>query len=265
MKKTTNKEYALITGTTSGIGYAFCEKFASKKINLILVSRNEELVLKQKELLTQKHAIDVKYIILDLSEKNCVQKIMEYITGHNIQIDYLVNNAGYNEVGNFLKTDLEKELLMIQLHISFVTELTKSILPQMVSRRKGKIVNLGSTGSYIASPYHAVYTGTKAYTLFFSRALYAELRGTGVTVTCVCPGSTKTGFAKKAGIENTLLFKLFVLKPERVAKKGFRAMKKGKREIIVGFYSKIQVLTSKIMPKRFVDYLAKKMSANINS
>jgi len=259
MKKIKEKEYALITGTTSGIGYELCEKFASKNINLILASRNEELLMSQKERLTQKYGIEVYYITLDLSLIDSAKKLADYVKSLNIPIDYLVNNAGFNEVGYFLNTDINKELSMIRLHTVFVTELTKYILPHMVKRKKGRILNFGSTGSFVPSPTDAVYCATKAYILFFSKALHGELRKTGVKVTVACPGATKSGFAQKAGIQSAPMFNTFVLSAKKVANKSFKAMKRGRRVKIVGFYGKFQVLFSKILPARFSDYLAVKI------
>jgi short-subunit dehydrogenase len=200
----------LITGTTSGIGKAFAEKFASMGNNIILVSRNRDKLQHQQIDLQSRYQVSVRYIPCDLAEVNAADTIMEKIRSWGLSVDVLINNAGFNEAGCFTNTNLAKELDMIQIHIKALTALTKLFLPGMIARRHGRILNVGSTGSYMPCPNDAVYAATKAYVLSFSNGLYQELKGTGVTVTCLCPGATQTLFAEKANINNTLLFKLFV-------------------------------------------------------
>jgi len=211
----------LITGTTSGIGKAFAEKFASMGNNLVLVSRNKDKLQHQQIDLQSRYQVSVEYISCDLTEVDAVEMIMEKICSWGLSIDVLVNNAGFNEAGCFMNTSLSNELNMIQVHIKALTALTKSFLPGMIKRGCGRILNIGSTGSYMPCPYDAVYAATKAYVLPFSNGLYQELKGTGVTITCLCPGATQTLFAEKANINNTLLFKFFVMQPEVVAAIGY--------------------------------------------
>ena len=188
----------LITGTTSGIGKAFAEKFASMGNNIILVSRNRDKLQEQQIDLQSRFQVSAEYISCDLAEVDAVDMIMEKIRSRGLSVDVLVNNAGFNEAGCFTNTNLSKELDMIQVHIKALTALTKSFLPGMIKRGYGRILNIGSTGSYMPCPYDAVYAATKAYVLSFSNGLYQELKGTGVTVTCLCPGATKTLFAEKS-------------------------------------------------------------------
>ena len=246
---------ALITGTTSGIGYALCEKFASEKSDIILVSRNIEQLTRQQEYLQRYFGVKTWAIQQDLALQDAAQNVYEKLCDLKLNVDYLVHNAGFNESGRFIETDIEKEKGMIQLHIVFVTELTKLILPDMVARKTGKILIIGSTGSYVPCAMDAVYAATKAYNLFFSKAIRAELKGTGVTVTTLCPGATDTNFAEKAGMKETLLFRLFVMKPKKVAHAGYKSMMKGKASHIPGLYNKLMVISSKIFPAAFIDYL----------
>ena len=246
---------ALITGTTSGIGYALCEKFASEKINLVLVSRNYENLIKQQEYLQQNYEIKAWIINQDLVLPEAAQIVYAKVREMGLDIDYLVNNAGFNEAGKFLDTDISKEINMIQLHITFVTELTKLFLSDMAKRKSGKVLLIGSTGSFIPCPMDAVYAATKAYTLFFSKAIMAEMKGTGVTITTICPGATQTNFALKAGIQDTLLFKMFVMKPEKVANAGYKSMMRGRTKHIPGLYSKLLVISSKIVPASIINFL----------
>lgn len=252
-------KYAVVTGSTSGIGKAFAEKLAKEKYNLILVSRDEGKLLDQQKILSQVFDIVVCTIAIDLTEPGAAKKVFEEVTQRMLVVEILINNAGFNECGTFLETDIEKEVSMIQLHAICTTELMKFFLPSMVKQGYGRIVNLGSTGSYMACPNDAVYAATKTYILQMSKGINAELKGTGVVVTTLCPGSTKTAFALKAGMEGTLLFKLFVMEPEVVVDIGYRAMLKGRTSVIVGLYNKILVFTSKITPPSILNPLTQKM------
>ncbi len=147
-----------------------------------------------------------------------------------------------------MDTRLDRELEMINMHIRFVTELTKRILVHMKENGYGRILNVGSTGSFIPSPTDAVYSATKAYIMSFSNALCGELGKTGIKVTTLCPGATETEFAAKANIQNTLLFRIGVMKPEKVVGIAYRKMMKGRRLVIPGIYNKLLVVFSKVMP-----------------
>lgn len=238
----------LITGTTSGIGKAFAEKFAAQGNQVILVARNEEKLKQQQIFLQNQYHGNATYIAVDLSKENAVDLIMERLEELGMSVDILINNAGFNECGFFTDTSFEKEQEMINLHIRFVTELTKRILLHMKENGYGRILNVGSTGSYIPSPTDAVYAATKAYILSFSNALCGELKKTGVKVTTLCPGATKTEFATKAKIEDTMLFRLAVMKPEKVVEIAYPKLLKGKRLVVPGMYNKFLVLFSKIIP-----------------
>lgn len=249
----------LITGTTSGIGKAFAEKFANTGNNIILVSRNESKLQQQQIDLQSRYHVSVKCIFCDLAKDNAADVIMDKISSMGLSVDILINNAGFNEAGYFIDTSLEKELNMIQIHIKALTALTKLILPGMIERKYGRILNVGSTGSYMPCPCDAVYAATKSYVLSFSNGLHQELKGTGVTVTCLCPGATKTLFADKADINNTLLFKLFVMQPEIVAAIGYNNLLKGKRTVTAGLYNNLLVLSAKLLPISIINPIAQWM------
>ena len=187
----------LITGTTSGIGKALAEKFASEKMNVILVARDRKKLEQQQSFLQNQYQVKVNYILYDLTKEDAVDFIIEQIKQWRIQIHILVNNAGFNECGLFTNTDMEQETKMIDLHIRFVTQLTKRILPMMKKNNYGRIVNVGSTGSFIPSPSDAVYSATKAYIMSFSNALYGELKKTDIKITLLCPGQRKQNLRQK--------------------------------------------------------------------
>ncbi|MFV0394195.1 MAG: SDR family NAD(P)-dependent oxidoreductase [Coprobacillaceae bacterium] len=248
----------LITGTTSGIGYELSKIYAKKKYHLILVSRSREKLLKQKEeLLTMDNKVDI--ISFDLGKDNAADKVYQEVVKNHWHVDILINNAGFNEAGFFMETSRHKEQEMIALHVQFTTDMMKIFLPSMKEVGYGKILNIGSTGSYIASPKDAVYAATKAYNLHLSKALHAELKGTGISITTLCPGSTRTEFAKKANMNETLLFKIFVMSADKVARIGYKALQKRKSIVIPGLYNKVLVLSSKILPYSFIGWMTKKM------
>ena len=255
-KDHSKKRTVLITGTTSGIGYELSKIFASEGFDLVLVSRNEQKLNVQKEDLKKKYGGKVYTIAKDLSEPKAPEEIFSDVQSWGIHIDILVNNAGFNESGLFYETSLEKELQMLQVHIASLTHLTKLFLPGMTKNNYGKILNLGSTGSFTPCPMDAVYCATKAYVLSFSSALRAELSGTGVTVSTLCPGATKTDFAKKANMENTLLFKRFVMEPQEVAAIAYREFMRNKKIIIPGLYNRLLVLSIPLTPSKILDKIS---------
>lgn len=243
-----NNKIALITGCTSGIGKALSVKFAQQGYNLILVAKNKDKLKELSNHLSQTFRIKSVFIVYGLEKPEAAEYVFRRVQELDLKIDVLVNNAGFNEFGSFIKTSREKEHDMMKL-----------FLPSMVDNKQGKILNIGSTGSYISCPYDAVYAATKSYILSVSKGISSELKGTGVTITTLCPGSTKTEFAAKAGMEDTLLFKLFVMSPERVADIAYKAVMKRKTIVVAGIYNKILVMSSCILPNRFVDYISKMM------
>jgi len=252
-------KYALITGTTSGIGKALAEKFAQEKVNLVLVSRDLEKLSAQANQLSGQYSIKAHVIAVDLKKPDAAQMIYDRVKEMDIDVQYLVNNAGFNESGPLLETNWVNDADMIRVHAICTTEMMKLFIPDMVKSGYGRVLNLGSIASYMACPYEAVYAATKAYVLSVSKAVGAELKGTGVTVTTLCPGATRTEFAGKAGMENTLLFRIFVMKPEKVANIGYRAAMRGKSYVIAGVYNKLQVFLSKLTPPFILNPVLKMM------
>jgi uncharacterized protein len=238
----------LITGTTCGIGYALAEIFAKNKFDIVLVSRNEEKLKKQKEYLSKNYSIKVHAFTKELSEVSAAEEIFKFTKNNNLQIDILINNAGFNESGTFYETDIVKEINMINVHVLTLTHLTKLFLYEMIKNKSGKILNLASTGAFAPCPLDAVYCATKAYVYNFSKAVNSELKGSGVSVSAVCPGATKTEFAGKADMENTMLFKNFVMPPEKVAETAYKKLMSNKAEIIPGLYNKVLVIFMRLTP-----------------
>jgi len=244
---------ALITGATSGLGYEFVQLLAKDQYDLIVVARNEEQLLSIKSKFPQLH---VTAISKDLSKPGSVKEVVEEIREKQLQVDLLINNAGFGLLGEFDELNVEKQLEMIQLNISALTELTHAFLPEMKKRKSGKIMNVASTAAFQPGPMMAVYYATKAYVLSFSEALVEELMGTGVSVTTLCPGATKTNFGSVANVEKTKMFSK-AMDANTVAALGYSGMQKGKRVVITGSTNKVGAAAAKFLPRSTTAKIAK--------
>jgi short-subunit dehydrogenase len=244
------KKHALITGATSGIGYELAKLLAVEGYNLVLVARNEEN-LKQTALEMEQlnGGIHTHIIAADLFESDAAQKVYDKTTELGITVNVLVNDAGQGEWGRFIKTDLTREVDLIQLNIISLISLTKFYLKEMVERNEGKILQLASSVSKAPSPYLSVYAATKAFVLSFTEALVEELKDTEVSITALQPDATDTDFFHKAKAENTVTYKERDLyTPEEVAKAGFEGLMKGDSTVVPGFMNKTQRAMNTVMP-----------------
>lgn len=245
---------ALITGASSGLGADFARLFAKDGYELVLVARSED---KLREL-ARDLGVKTTVIAADLSRPNAAADVVAQLGA--IEIDALVNNAGVGLAGAFIETDLQTELDMIQLNVVALTQLTKLLLPAMLQRGRGKILNVASTASFQPGPLMAVYYATKAYVLSFSEAIAEELRKTPVTVTALCPGPTATGFVAAANVSETRLFTLMPpMESEKVARIGYEAMKRGRRVVIPGVKNKLLAESVRVSPRRVVTTIVRKM------
>ena len=251
--------YTLITGASSGIGYELAKLFAKEKHNIILIARREERLNTLSRDLENNYKVKTLIIPKDLSKPQSAQEIYDLIKQNDITVDYLINNAGFIVYGKFSETNWFEEHKMIQLNLLTLTHLIKLFLPEMVRRKKGKILNICSTGSFVPGPFNAVYCATKNYTLSLSEAIAEELNGTGVTVTALCPGGTKTEFAEKANINNSIVHSLWVMEASKVAKIGYKALMRDKRVVIPGVLNKAQVFSIRFIPRVIVSKLIKVM------
>ncbi|MCM2533182.1 SDR family oxidoreductase [Neobacillus pocheonensis] len=246
---------ALITGATSGLGYEFVKLFAADGYNLVLVARNKQ---KLEEIKQSFRSIDVRFVCKDLSVPNAAKEVFEEIEEQGIYIDVLVNNAGFGLLGNFDELDIQKQVNMIQLNITALTELTYYLLPKMKQKHGGKIINVASTAAFQPGPLMAVYYATKAYVLSFSEALVEEVSDieNSITVTTLCPGPTKTNFGSVANVEGTKMFSN-AMNSDIVAKQGYEAMKKGKRVVVTGGMNRVGVFAAKFLPRSTAAKMAK--------
>lgn len=254
------KQTALITGASSGIGWDLAHLFAADGHDLIVVARSEGKLRELARQLEAEHKIAVQVIPADLERPEAPGELFASV---HTPVDVLVNNAGFGLSGKFVETDLERELGMIQVNITALTHLTKLFLRPMIERGRGRILNLASTAAFQPGPLMAVYYATKAYVLSFSEAIAEELRGTGVTVTALCPGPTATGFAAAASMTNSRLFK--VMKPmtsAEVARVGYRGMKRGKRVVVTGAMNKVLAQSVRISPRALTTRIARTLQEN---
>lgn len=228
------------------------ELLAREGYFLILVARSEERLLKIAEEF-RRHGISVHVIAKDLSKAHAGREIFEEIESRDIRPDILINNAGLGAYGPFSKTRLKDEQEMMAVNMTALTELTKLFLPGMLERRCGRILNVASTAAFQPGPLMAVYYATKAYVLSFSQALAEELTGTGVTVTALCPGPTRSEFQKRSGIEKINLLEFDVMmSAEEVARQGYRALLSGRRVMIPGLLNKLFVFAARFVPRTWV-------------
>jgi uncharacterized protein len=234
-------ETALVTGASGGIGEEFAKLLASKGCTLVLVARSGDKLARLAESLTAAHRVQVETLPIDLSTASSAAQIQSFLESKKIEVDFLINNAGFGTFGPFVESDLQIELAQIQLNVTTLTHLTRLLLPAMVRRGRGRILNVASTAAFQPGPMMAVYYATKAYVLSFSEALGNELRGTGVTSTCLCPGPTRTGFNERAklGTGGMLSKKSVMMDAAAVARRGYDGMMKGRRLVIPGLLNKM--------------------------
>jgi len=245
----TNKNYALITGATSGIGYELARLFAEDGYNLIIVARSaEELEAKAAEF--RRLGVEVISIAKDLFNRQEAFSLCEEVSSRGIQVDILVNNAGQGVYGLFQDTDIERELRMIDLNIASTIILTKHFIKEMKARNSGRILNLASIASTVPGPWQSVYHGTKAFVLSFTEALRSEVIDTEITITALLPGVTDTKFFEKADMQSSKAVqdKDDMADPADVARDGYNALMAGKDKIVSGLKNKMQVAMSNILP-----------------
>ncbi len=244
---------ALITGTSSGIGYDLCPLFAADKYDLVIVARSESKLQEMANQLSQKYKIKVTSISMGLGQIDSADRLYAELQNRQLTIDILVNNAGFGLLGEFASADYQRLSEMMSLNIVTLTKLTHLLLPDMINRKSGKIMNVASTAGFQPGPLMAVYYASKAYVVSFSLALSNELAGTGITVTTLCPGPTATKFEEVAGVNNTLLFNKYnMMSSPKVALVGYRGMMEGKRLVIPGFRNKLIAFAVRFLPRNFL-------------
>lgn len=252
-KTASHKKTALITGASSGIGKEFAKIHAAQGGDLIIVARRDEALNALKAELEDKYGVMVTCISCDLSQYNVAQMLFDKVQQTGIQVDYLINNAGFGLVGKFYELPLERQQQMIHLNMTTLTELMYLFLPKMVERNFGKILNTSSTASLVAGPNQAVYFATKAYVSSLSNAVASELHDTNVTVTALLPGATETEFGATSGMDKTALFAK-TASARSVAEDGYNGMMKGVLDVISGLplSTKLTLKVAPLVPKKMI-------------
>jgi short-subunit dehydrogenase len=254
-----DRQTALITGASFGIGLEFARIFAREGYNLVLVARSADKLRQLASELEKAHGTRSLILATDLTEPGASAYVLDQTTRADIQVDVLVNNAGFGQYGLFAENDLEECLRQIQLNVTTLTHLTRLYLPAMIARKSGRILNVASTAAFQPGPLMAVYFATKAYVLHLSEALANELQETGVTVTCLCPGPTATEFQQRANIAGIRLTKYGTMTARTVAEDGYRALMTGKIVAISGFKNWLVAQSVRFAPRRMVAAMTRKL------
>lgn len=247
------RKLALITGASMGIGAALARVFARHDHDLILHGRDRERLQNVAHSIAAEFGVTVETVTAELSDATAMRQALLPII-ENRTIDVLVNNAGFGVKGSFAETDLERELAMIQVNIATFVELTKRVLPPMLDRNSGRILNVASTAAFQPGPYMAIYYASKAFVLSFSEAIAEELKGSGVSVTTLCPGPTDTGSSDRAGAEKTNIFskKLVMMTAAEVAEMGYRGLMAGESVVVAGSINSIGAFATRFLPRSWV-------------
>ncbi|HXA86525.1 MAG TPA: SDR family oxidoreductase [Candidatus Dormibacteraeota bacterium] len=252
------RETALITGASSGIGLDLAQLMAPD-FDLIITARNQSELEKIARELEASHGNHVHVIPADLSQPEAPEQLFSEIARRGLPVDVLINNAGFGLYGPFAESDPKASLAMVEVNIAALTALTRLALPGMIERKRGRIMNVASTAGFQPGPLMAVYYATKAYVIMFSEAIANELEGSGVSVTCFCPGATATKFAGRANMEESRLFKMGAMKSIEVAKAGYKGMMAGKGMVIPGLLNKTIAMSVRFSPRKLVTAISRSL------
>jgi hypothetical protein len=246
---------AIVTGASGGLGREFAHLCAQAGMDCVLVARSQIHLDELANELTSKYRIKAEAIALDLAVQNAARVLFERVPA----CDVLINNAGFASSGRFEQIPEQRLLDELQVDVVALTQLTRLYLPGMIERKQGRVLNVASTAGFLPGPFMAVYYAAKAYVISFSEAVHEELRGTGVTLTCLTPGATATGFVERAQTQRTVLFgKLPLDDPKRVARYGFRGMMRGKAMVVPGLTNKLVAIAPHITPRRVLLWISRK-------
>src|SRR5450432_1948001 len=251
---------ALITGASAGLGLELAQLFAADKHDVVLVARRKDQLEALATRLATERGVVARVISADLADPGAPQRIVDELKRRNIEIEFLVNNAGFGTTGPFVERDLLRELAMVQVNVTSLVHLTGLLLPPMLARKSGRILNLGSTAGFQPGPFMSVYYATKAFVNSFTEALAYELRGTGVSATVSCPGATATEFGRIAGNDRSPLFKMGAMSAAEVAAHAYKSMMSGKVVAIPGARNKFLIQGQRLMPRGAVRAVAARLN-----
>ncbi|WP_455715060.1 SDR family NAD(P)-dependent oxidoreductase [Anaerosporobacter sp.] len=254
-------EYTLITGASGGIGYELATECARHGENLILVARNREKLEKIKNRLMDKFHVSIEIISKDLAKPDAVKELHELTTQREYRVNCLINNAGFGDASPFLSSDWKRQSEMVQLNITALMQMTYLYGNDMKQCGRGKILNLSSVAAFLPGPNMSIYYASKSFVLSFSMAVAEELKGSGVSVTVICPGPTNTGFEKAANMQNASMFTFMkAVSADRVARKAYQAMQKGKMLVYHSPQTWLVNLGSRIGTRNILTKCAKRVN-----
>lgn len=253
-----SRQLALITGASGGIGEALAQRFARAGFDLVLVARTESKLAALAQELAAKHGVAARAMAYDLADPTAPRRLADQLAAEGLAVDVLVNNAGFATYGPFAELDVDGELRMLQVNVVTLTHLTRLLLPGMVARRRGRVLNVASTAAFLPGPLMAVYYATKAFVLSFSEAIGEELKGTGVTVTALCPGPTSTGFQARAQMEQSRLVRgRQIMDVGTVADAGFAGLLAGRPVVVPGLMNQLMTFLPRLLPRAVVPGIVK--------
>lgn len=253
---------AVITGASAGIGEDLAHVLAERGYDLLLVARRAEKLEAVADEVESAHGVTAHVFPCDLSDDASADLVQGEVSRLELEVGFLANNAGFGQYGPYLEQDAEHEMDMLHLNMVALTRLTRLLLPGMVERREGRILNVASTAAFFPGPLMTVYFATKAYVLSYSLGLAEELRDTGVTVTCLCPGPTETEFTDVASMDDSRLFDMsLVMKSRTVAEAGVEAAEKGEKIRTPGIMNKVNAVSARLTPRPLMAKIVKRFQA----
>lgn len=246
------RDTVLVTGASSGIGRELALLFARDGADLVLVARGEGPLREFAAGLAAEHGARAQVLAADLSQPGSAEEIARTLAQQGVQVDVLVNNAGFGARGHVAGIGVQRQLEMIEVNVAALTRLTALFLPGMLERRHGAVLNVASTAAFQAGPNQAVYCATKAYVLSFTEALAEEVRGSGVRVSCLAPGPTSTGFAARADMTGAKAFRIGVMGAGPVARAGYDGLRHGKTLVVPGVVNQLLALSVRFAPRTLI-------------
>ncbi|MGD8328138.1 MAG: SDR family oxidoreductase [Acidobacteriota bacterium] len=257
------RKIALVTGASAGIGLELARLLARHRHDVVLVARREERLREIAAEIEADTGVTTHVIAADLAAEDGARRLYGEVRSRGIEVEYLVNNAGFGTFGPFAETEPDKTMDLVRVNISALTELTALFLPHMVERHSGRVLNVASAAAFQPGPLMATYYASKAYVLHFSEALNEELEGSGVSVTALCPGPVRTEFQQVAGMESSGLVQgKRLISVEAVAESGYEAMMRGKAMVIPGLANRLLAFGVRFAPRRFVTKFVHRMQAD---
>jgi short-subunit dehydrogenase len=254
------ERFTMVTGASAGIGREIASVAAESGRNLAIVARRKDRLLALARDLTDRHGVRVEVFSCDLTAEEAPARLHREALARNLEVDELVNNAGFGSLGTFHEAALDEQLDMLNLNVLALTHLSRLFLPAMVDAGRGRILNLASTAAFQPGPLMAVYYASKAYVLSLSEALAEELRGTGVTVTVLCPGATRTEFQSRARTEGSRFMRMGMADARTVAEIGFRAMVAGHAVAVPGVLNRLLVFAVRLSPRFLVRRIVRELN-----